>query len=241
MAGNKIAGTDMKKIGIVGGLGPESTVEYYRCIMDAFKPTYQTLGFPEIAVESVDLRMFTERADRGDWDTIAAMLVDRFENLRRGGADFGAIASNTPHKVFDQVQQATSLPLLSIVGATRDHALRLGVTGLCLLGTAFTMQSDFYQRTFQAAGMDVFVPNKEEIEYIQDRIFSEIEFGIIKPETRAGFLRIIERIEKQRQAQGVILGCTELPLLLKPADFSLHYIDTTAIHIAAIVELCKTG
>lgn len=229
----------MKKIGIIGGLGPESTVDYYRGIIDAFKPTYQSLGFPEIAVESVDLRKFTEQARGGDWDTIAKMLVDRFENLRRGGADFGAIASNTPHRVFDQVQQATPLPLLSIVAATRDHALRLGAAKLCLLGTAFTMQSDFYQRTFQAAGMEVFVPNQEEIEYIQARIFSEIEFGIIKPETKAGFLRIIERIERQRQAQGVILGCTELPLLLKPADFSLHYIDTTAIHIAAIVDRCR--
>ena len=231
----------MKKIGIIGGLGPESTIDYYRGIIDAFKPTYRTLGFPEIAVESVDLRWFTEQAEGGGWDRIAAMLIDRFEILRQGGAEFGAIASNTPHRVFDQVQQGTPLPLLSIVAATRDHALRLGAARLCLLGTAFTMQSDFYQRTFQAAGMDVFVPDQEEIEYIQDRIFSEIEFGIIKPETKAGFLRIIERIETEQKVQGVILGCTELPMLLKPKDFSLHYIDTTAIHIAAIVDLCKTG
>jgi aspartate racemase len=239
MAGKKIAGTDMKKIGIVGGLGPESTVEYYRGIIDAFKPTYRTLGFPEIVVESMDLRMFTEQARGGDWDTITEMLIDRFENLRRGGAEFGAIASNTPHKVFDQVQKGTALPLLSIVAATRDHALQLGAGRLCLLGTAFTMQSDFYQSTFQAAGMDVFVPDQGEIEYIQDRIYSEIEFGIIKPETKAGFLRIIKRIETEQQVQGVILGCTELPLLLKPADFNLHYIDTTAIHIAAIVDRCR--
>jgi aspartate racemase len=228
----------MKKIGIVGGLGPESTLDYYRGIIDAFKPTYETLGFPEIAVESVDLRSFTEQAQGGEWDRIAAMLIDRFEILRRGGADFGAIASNTPHRVFDQVQKGTTLPLLSIVEATRDHALQLGAAKLCLLGTGFTMRSDFFQRTFRKAGIEVIVPNQEEIKYIQDKIFSEIEFGIIKEDTRAGFLRILRRIETEQQIEGVILGCTELPMLLKPEDFSLHYIDTTAIHIAAIVDRC---
>jgi aspartate racemase len=230
----------MKKIGIVGGLGPESTLDYYRGIIDAFKPTYETLGFPEIAVESVDLRSFTEQAQGGEWDRIAAMLIDRFEILRRGGADFGAIASNTPHRVFDQVQKGTTLPLISIVEATRDHALQLGAAKLCLLGTGFTMRSDFFQRTFRKAGIEVVVPNQEEIEYIQDKIFSEIEFGIIKEDTKAGFLRILRRIETEQQIEGVILGCTELPMLLKPGDFSLHYIDTTAIHIAAIVDRCKT-
>jgi aspartate racemase len=228
----------MKKIGIVGGLGPESTIDYYRGIIDAFKPAYQTLGFPEIAVESVDLHWFTEQAEGGGWDRIAAMLIDRCEILRRGGADFGAIASNTPHRVFPQVQKGTALPLLSIVEAARDHALRLGVARLCLLGTGFTMQSDFYQKTFQRAGVEVVVPNKEEIAYVQEKIFSEIEFGIIKPETKTAFLGIIRRMEAEQRIQGVILGCTELPMLLKPEDFTLHYIDTTAIHIAAIVDRC---
>ena len=230
----------MKKIGIIGGLGPESTIDYYRGIIDAFKPTYRTQGFPEIAVESVDLHWFTEQAEAGLWDSIAAMLIDRFEILRRAGADFGAIASNTPHKVFPRVQQGTALPLLSIVEAVCEHVLGLGAARLCLLGTGFTMNSDFYQRAFQAAGMEVLVPNPEEIEYIQEKIFSEIEFGIIKPETKTGFLEIIRRMEAEHRIEGVILGCTELPMLLKPGDFGLHYIDTTAVHIAAIVDRCTT-
>jgi aspartate racemase len=229
----------MKKIGILGGLGPESTIDYYRGIIEAFTPAYETLGFPEIAVESVDLRSFTELAQTGGWDRIAEMLIDRCEILRRGGADFGAIASNTPHRVFPQVQQGTSLPLLSIVEVTRDHVLQLSAEKLCLLGTKFTMQSDFYQRTFGQAGIELVVPAPEEIEYIQEKLFSEIEFGIIKPETKRGFLRIIERMEAEQRIEGVILGCTELPMLLKPKDFRLHYIDTTAIHIAAIVERCR--
>jgi aspartate racemase len=230
----------MKKIGIIGGLGPESTIDYYRGIIDAFKPTYRTLGFPEISVESIDLHWFTEQAEGGGWDRIAAMLIDRFEILRHAGAEFGAIASNTPHRVFPRVQQGTALPLLSIVEATCEHALRLGAVRLCLLGTGFTMKSDFYQQTFQRAGVEVFVPKPQEIEYIQEKIFSEIEFGVIQPETKKGFLGIIKRMEAEQRIQGVILGCTELPMLLKPEDFSLHYIDTTGIHIAAIVDRCMT-
>jgi aspartate racemase len=229
----------MKKIGIVGGLGPESTIDYYRGIIEAFKPTYATLGFPEIAVESVDLRSFTELAQREDWEEITAMLIDRFETLRHGGSQFGAIASNTPHRVFDSVQKGTALPLLSIVAATREHALRLGVEKLCLLGTGFTLRSDFFQRVLGEAGIEVVVPDSDEIDYIQEKIFSEVEFGLVREDTREGFLRIVERIEAEKKIQGVILGCTELPLLLKPEHFDLHYLDTTAIHIAAIVDACK--
>jgi len=229
----------MKKIGIVGGLGPESTVDYYRGIIEAFKPTYEQLGYPEIGIESVDLRSFTVDAQEGAWDKIASMISIRFEILRRGGAELGAIASNTPHKVFDQVQQSTSLPLLSIVDAARDHAVQLGGKTLCLLGTKFTMESDFYQKAFHEAGLHVVVPNPEEIDYIHEKLYSEIEFGVIKRSTKNRFVSIIDRIAADHNIEGVILGCTELPLLLKPEDFSLHYIDTTSIHIAKIVENCR--
>jgi aspartate racemase len=229
----------MKKIGIVGGLGPESTIDYYRGIIEAFKPTYERLGFPEIAVESIDLLEFTRNASSGAWDRIAANIAGRFEILRRGGALFGAIASNTPHKVFQRIQAATSLPLLSIVEATRHHALRLGVKRLCLLGTKFTMESDFFQSSFREAGVELFVPDPGEIDYIQEKIYSEIEFGVIEQSTKRRFLSILDRVQADRGVEGVILGCTELPLLLKPEDVSLHYINTTALHIAAIVERCR--
>ncbi|MCK5007758.1 MAG: amino acid racemase [Spirochaetia bacterium] len=229
----------MKKIGIVGGLGPESTVEYYRGIIEAFKPTYEQLGYPEIGIESVDLHSMVADAQEGAWDKIASMISNRFEILRRGGAELGAIASNTPHKVFDQVQQDTALPLLNIVDAARDHAVQLGVKTLCLLGTKFTMESDFYQKAFHEAGLHVVVPKLEEIDYVQEKLFSEIEFGVIKDSTKDRFISIIDRITADQNIEGVILGCTELPLLLKPEDISLHYIDTTAIHIAKIVERCR--
>jgi aspartate racemase len=195
---------EMKKVGLIGGLGPE------------------------IAIESLDLSSFTRAAWAGDWEGITAILADRFELLRRGGADFGAIASNTPHRVFDKVQERTALPLLSIVEAARDHAVRLGVRKLCLLGTRFTMEADFYQRVFGEAGVRLIGPNGQ-----------EIEFGNIQEDTKSGFLAIIDRIRADQRTEGVILGCTELPLLLKPEDFSGQYIDTTAIHIRAIVRRCS--
>lgn len=229
----------MKKIGIVGGLGPESTVDYYRGIIEAFKPTYDQLGYPEIGIESLDLRSFMVDAQEGTWDKIASMISNRFEILRRGGAELGAIASNTPHKVFDQIQKGTSLPLLSIVEATRDYAVQLGAKKLGLLGTKSTMESDFYQKAFHDAGIRVVVPKLEEIDYIQEKLFSEIEFGIIKDDTKDRFVSIIDRIAADQKIEAVILGCTELPLLLKPEDISPHYIDTTAIHIAKIVKRCR--
>jgi aspartate racemase len=229
----------MKKMGIVGGLGPESTIDYYRGIIEAFKPTYDQLGYPEIGIESVDLRSFMVDAQEDAWDKIASMISNRFEILRRGGAELGAIASNTPHKVFDQIQKGTSLPLLSIVEATRDYAVQLGAKKLGLLGTKSTMESDFYQKAFHGAGLSMVVPNPEEIDYIQEKLFSEIEFGVIKAGTKERFVSIIERIAADQNIEAVILGCTELSLLLKPEDISLHYIDTTAIHIAKIVEGCR--
>jgi aspartate racemase len=229
----------MKKIGIVGGLGPESTIDYYRGIIEAFKPTYEQLGFPQIAVESVDLLEMTRDASSGAWDRIAANIAGRFEILRRGGAQFGAIASNTPHRVFHRIQAATSLPLISIVEAARSYALRLGAKKLCLLGTKFTMESDFFQSSFREAGVELIVPDPEEIDYIQEKIYSEIEFGVIEESTKGRFLSILDRMRAERGIEGVILGCTELPMLLKPEDMSLHCINTTAVHIAAIVERCR--
>ena len=147
----------MKKIGIIGGLGPESTVDYYKGIINACKPNYETHGYPEIILESVDLRTFMNFANNGEWQTIANYLAQKCELLRKSGADFGAIASNTPHKVFPSIQNKTSLPLISIVEATCDYAKKLELSTLCLLGTKFTMESDFFQKIPKGAMVVVHV------------------------------------------------------------------------------------
>lgn len=228
----------MKKIGIIGGLGPESTLDYYKGIIDAFKPSYNDNGYPEIVIESLDLKSFVELGMSGDWASITEILAGCFNAMWRSGAEFGAIASNTPHRVFDDVQSRTELPLISIVNATCDYSKHRGIESVCLLGTAFTMRADFYKNKLAARGIETVVPAEDEIDYIQEKLFTEIELGIIKPETKQRFLEIINRIRTTRSVQGLILGCTELPLIIKPNDTDLEYINTTQIHIDAIVKHC---
>lgn len=229
----------MKKVGIVGGLGPESTIEYYRGIIDAFKPTYEFFGYPEIAIESINLKAVMDHVEKSGWDTVGAFIAKKFEALRLGGADFGAMACNTTHIVFDEIQSQTFLPLQSIVDATLNYVKQNNFGKLCLLGTKTTMNSDFYRHVFDQEHIELVVPKEEEKEYIQEKLFSEIEFGIIKEETKANFLAIIERIKKENRVEGVILACTEMPLIIKPDDIDVAYIDTTQIHIASIVDICR--
>lgn len=229
----------MKKIGLVGGLGPESTVEYYKGIIKAFHLSYEQTGYPEIAIESCNIREMLGYSNSDRWDTLADKIAQKFELLRRAGCAFGAIASNTPHKAFNEIQQQTGLPLISIIECTCAHAKEKNYKKLCLLGTGFTMKSDFYQAVFDRENIRLFVPETNEIEYIHEKIFSELEFGIANPETKERYLTIINRVVNAYDCEGVILGCTEFPILLKPQDISVAYLDTTAIHINKIVEMCQ--
>ena len=230
----------MKKIGIIGGLGPESTLDYYKGIIDAFKPDYEQTGYPEICIESVDLKTFVEYANNDQWDKVISILSEKLDQLKNIGCDFGVIASNTPHRVFTEIAENTSLPLISIVETTCKYSSILGLKKLCLMGTRFTMSSDFYQQVFDKKSIELVLPNKEEQDYNQEKLFSEIEFGIIKNETREGLIAIYNRILNDLKVEGLILGCTELPLILKPIDINGVYIDPVALHIEKIVEYCKS-
>lgn len=229
----------MKKAGIIGGLGPESTVDYYKGIIAAFHNSYEETGYPEIAIESCNIKEMLGYSNVDRWDIVAERLALKFELLRNVGCHFGAIASNTPHKVFDDIQKGTTLPLLSIIEATCDYAVSINSEKLCLLGTKFTMQSDFYQKVFDKKDIRLVVPDEAEMDYIHEKIFSELEYGIVKLETKEGYLKIINRIINTHDCDGVILGCTEFPLIIKREDISVTYLDTTAIHIKKIVEVIR--
>jgi aspartate racemase len=229
----------MKKVGIVGGLGPESTIQYYRGIINGFRSSYDQYGYPEIAIESINLKAVMNHIDKSRWDEVAEFIASKFEVLRAGGAAFGVIASNTPHIVFDTIQSQTFLPLLNIVDATLNYSKQHDFKKLCLLGTKITMGADFYRYVFDKEGISLVVPNQDEQDYIQMKIFSEIEFGVFKKDTKKNFQAIMNRIIKEENVEGVILGCTELPLLIKAKDIPVHHIDTAQIHIANIVDICK--
>jgi aspartate racemase len=230
----------VKKIGIVGGIGPESTLYYYRAILDAFKADYLKSGYPEMVIESLDLKQCMDWAEEQRWDLWIKTIVQCLENLQAAGADFGVIASNTPHKYFADIQSKTKLELISIVTETCTHIGTTRCTRPALWGTRYTMESDFYPTQLKAKGIQAIVPNANEQAYIQDKLFSEIELGIIRDQTRQELMGIIQIMKKRDRIDSVILACTELPLILSPQDIQLPCFDTAAIHVASIVQRCKT-
>ncbi len=230
----------MKKIALVGGIGPEGTVDYYRGIIAACRADYDELGYPEMVIESLDLKPMLALAEAGNWERISQIVAMKFETARVAGADFGAIAANTPHKVFASIQAATSLPLISIVTATCKAVRDSGLRRAGLLGTAFTMQSGFYFEEFSRAGIELVTPDKPDRDYMHEKLFTEIEHGIARPETRQGFLDIVERFVRDNEIQGVVSACTEFPLVMQASDFAIEWFDTAAIHIASIVDYAKS-
>ncbi len=228
----------MKKIGILGGLGPESTVDYYKEIIAAFNHQHRDLAYPDIIVYSANINAFMKLVERENWPEMIKWLLDKIEILHRAGADFAAIASNTPHIVFDEVNAKSPLPLLSIVEETCNKAQEMGVKKTGLLGTRLTMKSEFYKKPFISRGISVVVPTEDEQELIHHRLFSEIELGIIKDSTREEFLAIIKRMVGEKQIDSVVLGCTELPLIMTESVNDIPFLNTTSIHCESIVKCC---
>ena len=231
----------MKTIGIVGGLGPESTVDYYQRIIGDFVKRRPATTYPEIVVYSANSDELFALIDRRDWDGIVAMLLAKVRALAAAGADFAAISANTPHVVFDRVAAASPIPLLSIVEATRDAARAAGMRRVGLLGTKLTMSSDFYATAFQPAGIAVVVPTEEEQQLIHHRLMTEIELGIFRAETRAELNAIGLRLLREHGIDGIVLGCTELPLIMTEPIPGLPFLDTTAIHCERIVRECEAS
>jgi aspartate racemase len=226
----------MKLLGIIGGLGPESTVDYYKSIIEAFR-TEGSLAAPEIVIYSVNIEEVLDLVSSKQWDRLIYLLVAKIRALHRAGADFAVISSNTPHVVFDGIQAKSPIPLLSIVTATLNKAKDMGLGKVGLLGTKFTMQSDFFSPPFSAQGISVVVPSAADQDYIHDKLMTEIEFGIITEETRKGLLSVIERLIASEGIDGIILGCTELPLILEKSEFGIPLLNTTAIHVENIVRV----
>ena len=228
----------MKRIGIIGGIGPESTLDYYRIIMDAF---HQGDGnYPEVIVYSANLGELMGILERGDMDRLVDWLVDKVKALDRAGAQIAAIGSNTPHVVFDRVVEISPLPLVSIVEETCSRVKELGLKKPGLMGTLLTMQSDYYARVFEKRGLEVVVPGDDDQKYIHEKLFTEIEMGVIKDETRQGLLDVIDRLGARHGIDSMILGCTELPLILDVDEYDdIKFLNTTKIHAEALIRECR--
>jgi aspartate racemase len=192
--------------------------------------------YPAIIIYSMDINKLMKLVDNKDWDTLVEWLVNGIEVLHKGGADFAFISANTPHIVFDRVNKLSPIPLISIVEATSEYIKSQGIKKVGLLGTKFTMESNFFQEVCKKNSIQIFMPNEVERNYIHKKLMTEIELGNFTNETRTGLLDIIKRMISDNSIEGIILGCTELPLILTKSEFDVPFFNTTKIHVESIVN-----
>ncbi|HEX3039144.1 MAG TPA: aspartate/glutamate racemase family protein [Caproiciproducens sp.] len=219
----------MKTIGLIGGMSWESTTEYYQIINHTVKEELGGLHSAKCILYSVDFQEIEECQSSGDWDKSAAILSQAAASLEKAGADFILICTNTMHKVAGQIQKNISVPILHIADVTADELEKHGIQKVALLGTKYTMEQDFYKKKIFDRGIEVLVPESEDRIIINDIIYNELCLGIIREESKRAYLRIIEKLVNSG-AQGVILGCTEIGLLVKQSDTSIPLFDTTYLH-----------
>lgn len=232
----------MNIVGIIGGIGPESTVDYYHTIITKFQERIGSKEIlPELVINSINMYKIFELISSGKNEELIQYLAVAVQKLASAGANFAVMSGNTPHLVFDQVQELVDIPMISIVEATFVQAKELKLERIGLIGTKFTMEHEFFKRPFISDHKEVFVPNPNEQEYIHRKIVEELEKGIVNEETKARFLEIIQQMVHRDQFEGIILGCTELPMIIKKNDLELPILNTTEIHVNKIVDTIFEG
>jgi aspartate racemase len=224
-----------KRIGILGGVSPESTIEYYRYMTRTYTKRFGDYGYPEVIIYSVSFQQFVNWSKQERWDLIGRELGEAARRLEAAGADCIVIAANTMHIVYDQVQASVHIPVLSLLDAVGKTIQSRGMKTVGLLGTRFTMEKPFYPEALARRGIGVIVPEAGDREYVNRVIYDELVAGQIRDESRARFVAIINKLAA-RGVEGVILGCTEIPLLVGEADVEMPLFDTTAIHAEAALE-----
>jgi len=229
----------MKTLGIIGGVGPESTIEYYQNIIALYRERQRDGSYPEFIINSVDLKKGLDFMAANNLAGMADYLLEEIGKLARAGANFGLISANTPHIVFDELAPKSPIPLISIVEATCAAAKAHGLKKLALFGTRFTMQGTFYPKVFSLEGIELFVPGPEDQTYIHDKYLNELVSGKFLTDTRANLLAIVDRMKAKHDIDGVILAGTELPLILRDREHNgIPFLDTTEIHCeAAVTEM----
>jgi aspartate racemase len=226
----------MKTIGMIGGMSWESTLEYYRIVNETVKEKLGGFHSAKCVLYSVDFEEVERLQHQGKWDLLTQSMIFAAQKVERAGADFVLICTNTMHMMADEVQDSIHIPLLHIVDVTAEAILANGQNRIGLLGTKFTMEQDFYKRKLKDKyGFDVLIPSEEERQVIHDILYSELCLGEIKEHSKNKFKDIIHNLI-ERGAQGVILGCTEIPLIVDQKDYTIPLYDTTTLHAQAAVE-----
>ncbi len=223
-------------MGLIGGMSWESSLEYYRIINETVKERLGGFHSAKCILYSVDFEEVEKLQHLGDWDELTRLMMDAAQRLERAGADFVMICTNTMHKMADEVQGAIHIPVLHIVDVTAQAIKSNGQTRVGLLGTKFTMEQDFYKgRLRDKHGLDVLIPSSDERQVVHDILYSELCLGEIKELSKGKFKSVIQNLV-DRGAQGVILGCTEIPLIVSHDDYEIPVYDTTRLHAQAAVD-----
>ena len=228
-----------KLIGIIGGIGPESTIDYYRLFVSIYRERRPDGGYPPLLINSIDLARALKLVSSDDLSGLAAYMLEEIHRLARAGATHALLSSNTPHIVFDDIEAASPIPLISIVETACRAAVERKVRRVGLFGTRFTMQGGFYQKVFAREGIEVVIPEPDDQKLIHDTYLNELVNGIVRTETRERYIAIARRMKAERGIEALILGGTELPLLLRGAiDIGVMLLDTAHLHVErAVAEL----
>lgn len=227
----------MKKLGLVGGTGPESTLIYYKEINRMINEKTNGKAFPELSVESINLYKALGYVASEKYEELGEYLTDAVNNLINGGASVVALTAGTMHIVYDELKEKVQAPLVGIPESVCEAAIQRGYKKIGLLGTIFTMQKDFFKKPFLDRGIEIVVPSEEEMVLVNERISKELEYGIVKDATREELVNIITKMRDQNGIEAVILGCTELPLILNPDNCPVDCLDIMQLHINKLVEL----
>lgn len=225
----------MKTLGLIGGISWVSTIDYYRLINEGINARLGGLNFSRCIIHSFNYADIKRNNDAGDWASTLQMITDASLKLKQSGAEGIVLCANTMHKIADEVQAAVGLPVIHIATATAAEIEKQNVKKVALLGTKFTMEMDFFRSKLDARNIEVIIPQEDDREFIHYTIFEELGRGVINPESRKRYISIIESLA-MKGAQGAILGCTEIPMLIKPQDVSVPVFDTTQIHAAEAVR-----
>ena len=230
----------MKTLGLIGGTGPESTIDYYRLLTAQYREKADGAS-PPVIINSVDLKKMIAWMGAGELEKVTDYLVGEFEKLQKAGVDFAALTANTPHIVFDELQQRVKLPLISIVEAACERAQSLRLRSVGLFGTRYTMEAPFYPKVFSRTEIKLVIPNAAEQDYIHEKYFGELLKDVFLPETRARFLAIADDMKAREDVEAIILGGTEIPLLLRTQEHNgIKLLDTTRIHVDRLIaEMLK--
>jgi aspartate racemase len=226
----------MKTAGIIGGIAPESTIVYYREIVSSFLNQNDGTDYPKIIINSINMKTMLEFFPAKDFDGLTIYLLSEVEKLAKAGADFGVLASNTPHIIFDRLKKDSPIPLISIVEQACKKAKKLGLKKVGLFGTKFTMQNTFYNEIFAREDINLTTPDPASQEYIHSVYFGELVKGILLGTTKEKLLQIADKMRADENIDGLVLGGTELPLILKDGDRDIPFLDTTKIHVEGIIE-----